>query len=118
MKLRTKLTLFNTLSKLVIATIFVLLLPALIKSINQRYNDNRLLKQQAKLLQIINPGDSFQSSSDPRAHFGLGKLARYESIQVLWPDGLLEVFPGGDADKALVLQRGEGRKAIGTDLNK
>ncbi len=53
MKLRTKLTLFNTLSKLVIATIFVLLLPALIKSINQRYNDNHLLKQKAKLLRII-----------------------------------------------------------------
>ena len=53
MKLQSKLTLFNTLSKLVIATIFVLLLPALIKNINQRYNDSRLLKQKAKLLQII-----------------------------------------------------------------
>jgi len=53
LKLRTKLTLFNTLSKLVIATIFVLLLPALIKNINQHYNDNRLLKQKAKLLHII-----------------------------------------------------------------
>lgn len=53
MKLRTKLTLFNTLSKLVIATIFVLLLPTLIKNINQHYNDSRLLKQKAKLLQII-----------------------------------------------------------------
>ena len=53
MKLQTKLTLFNTLSKLVIATIFVLLLPLLITNINQRYTDGRLVKQKNKLLQII-----------------------------------------------------------------
>ncbi|MDB5131903.1 MAG: hypothetical protein JWR02_1652 [Mucilaginibacter sp.] len=53
MKLKTKLTLFNTISKLVIVTIFVLLLPGLIKSINQNYTDSRLRKQRNKLLQII-----------------------------------------------------------------
>ncbi|MDP9047510.1 MAG: ATP-binding protein [Bacteroidota bacterium] len=53
MKLQTKLTLFNTISKLVIVTIFVLLLPGLIKTINQTYTDNRLRKQKNKLLQII-----------------------------------------------------------------
>lgn len=53
MKLNTKLTLFNTLSKLVIVTIFVLLLPVLIKIINQSYTDGRLRKQKSKLLQII-----------------------------------------------------------------
>ncbi len=53
MKLKTKLTLFNTISKLVIVTIFVLLLPSLIKYINQTYTDNRLRKQKNKLLQII-----------------------------------------------------------------
>lgn len=53
MKLKTKLTLFNTISKLVIVTIFVLLLPGLIKNINQNYTDSRLRKQRTKLLQII-----------------------------------------------------------------
>ncbi|GAC1303612.1 MAG: hypothetical protein NVSMB24_09880 [Mucilaginibacter sp.] len=53
MKLKTKLTLFNTISKLVIVTIFVLLLPGLIKNINQDYTDSRLRKQRTKLLQII-----------------------------------------------------------------
>jgi len=53
LKLQTKLTLFNTISKLVIVTIFVLLLPLLIKNINQNYTDNRLRKQKNKLLQII-----------------------------------------------------------------
>jgi len=61
------------------------------------------------LLPLINPSDSFQSSSDPRAHFGLGQPARYDDIHVLWPDGLAEVFSGGVADRSIVLRRGEGK---------
>jgi two-component system sensor histidine kinase ArlS len=53
MKLKTKLTLFNTISKLVIVTIFVLLLPSLIKNINQTYTDSKLRKQKDKMLQIV-----------------------------------------------------------------
>jgi signal transduction histidine kinase len=37
----------------VIVTLFVLLLPALIKNINQNYTDNRLRKQRDKVLQIV-----------------------------------------------------------------
>jgi len=53
LKLETKLTLFNTLSKLVIVVLFVLLLPSLIKNINQNFTDSKLRKQKNKLLQII-----------------------------------------------------------------
>jgi len=53
LKLQTKLTLFNTISKLVIVLLFVFLLPILIKNINHTYNDNRIRKQEAKLLQIV-----------------------------------------------------------------
>lgn len=53
MKLKTKLTLFNTISKLVIVTLFVLLLPVLIRNINQNFTDNKLRKQKTKLLKII-----------------------------------------------------------------
>ncbi|GAB3909253.1 sensor histidine kinase [Mucilaginibacter boryungensis] len=53
MKLQTKLTLFNTVSKLVIVLLFVALLPKLIKSINQNYTDNRLRKQREKVLQVV-----------------------------------------------------------------
>ncbi|HEY2583400.1 MAG TPA: HAMP domain-containing sensor histidine kinase [Mucilaginibacter sp.] len=53
MKLKTKLTLFNAISKLVIVTIFVLLLPTLIRNINQSFTDSKLVKQKNKLLQII-----------------------------------------------------------------
>lgn len=61
-------------------------------------------------LRIINPSDSFQSCSDARAHFGLGQVAEYDSIHVLWPDGLAEVFPGGAADRIVPLRRGEGKE--------
>ena len=53
MKLKTKLTLFNALSKLVIVTIFVLLLPVIIRTINQNFTDNKLIKQKSKVLQLI-----------------------------------------------------------------
>jgi hypothetical protein len=65
------------------------------------------------LLRIINPGDSYQSSSDPRAHFGLGAAERYDSVHVLWPDGLAETFSGGAADVRLVLRRGQGTRQEG-----
>lgn len=64
-----------------------------------------------RLLRIVNPGDSYQCSSDPRAHFGLGATATFDSIRVLWPDGLAEVFPGGGANRVLPLVRGTGRPA-------
>jgi len=53
LKLQTKLTLFNTVSKLVIVLLFVALLPSLIKTINQNYTDNRLRKQKDKVLQVV-----------------------------------------------------------------
>jgi hypothetical protein len=72
---------------------------------------------QRRWLRIVNPGDSFQSSSDPRAHFGLGDAAQYDSVHVLWPDGRAEVFDAGPADRVLVLERGQG-KEVGTQLGK
>jgi len=53
LKLRTKLTWFNAISKLVIVTLFVALLPVLIKNINQNYTDSRLRKQEDKVMQTI-----------------------------------------------------------------
>jgi hypothetical protein len=58
----------------------------------------------------VNPGQSFLCSNDPRAHFGLGPADRVDRIQVLWPDGVKEVFPGRRADQEIVLRRGQGRK--------
>jgi hypothetical protein len=56
----------------------------------------------------VNPGQSFLCSNDPRAHFGLGSSSSVEDICILWPDGTRERFPGGPADRSLVLRKGEG----------
>jgi hypothetical protein len=56
------------------------------------------------LIRCIGAGESFLSSSDPRAHFGLGSATTVDSIEVRWPDGSREVFPGGPANRVLTLQ--------------
>jgi hypothetical protein len=59
----------------------------------------------------VNPGYSYLCSNDPRAHFGLGSVAHIDAIDVLWPDGTREAFPGCPADRRpeLVLRKGTGR---------
>jgi hypothetical protein len=61
-------------------------------------------------LRWINPGFSYQCSCDPRAHFGLGGAAKYDRVEVRWPDGSAETFEGGDADRVRTLRKGEGRR--------
>jgi hypothetical protein len=56
------------------------------------------------------PGQSYCSSGDARAHFGLGPASTIDEIRVNWPDGTSEVFPGGAVDRAITLNRGAGRK--------
>jgi hypothetical protein len=58
---------------------------------------------------LIQPSCSYLVSNDPRAHFGLGTASHFNSILVLWPDGLDERFPGGSTDVHLVLRRGTGQ---------
>jgi hypothetical protein len=59
---------------------------------------------------LINPGYSYLSSNDPRAHFGLGDVRRVDRIEVRWPDGPVarcrEVFRGGPVDRVVTLRRG------------
>jgi hypothetical protein len=52
---------------------------------------------------------SYGSSNDPRAHFGLGANASVDGIDVLWPDGQREGFPGTGVDRVITLRQGEGR---------
>jgi len=61
---------------------------------------------------LVQPGFSYASSNDPRAHIGLGSNASYDSILVHWPDGSSETFPGGTADRYIVLRRGTGSRSV------
>ena len=38
-------------------------------------------------------GSSFQSSSDPRVHFGIGNSTRIDSVEVKWPSGRVDRHP-------------------------
>lgn len=51
---------------------------------------------------------SYQSVSEPRAHFGLGATDSIDGIEVTWPDGTRERFAGGAADRVVLVRRGEG----------
>ena len=57
----------------------------------------------------VNPGYSYLCSNDPRAHFGLGPAENVDAIEVVWPDGSAETFPGRTADQITVLRKGEGK---------
>jgi hypothetical protein len=60
----------------------------------------------------VNPGGSYLSSGDPRAHFGLGPTKRYDRLRVVWPDGdAAEEFGGGDANRMVEVRKGEGSPA-------
>jgi hypothetical protein len=58
----------------------------------------------------VNPSQSYLCSNDPRAHFGLGSLDRVESINVVWPDGSEEQFPGAAANQVITLGKGAGHR--------
>jgi hypothetical protein len=62
-----------------------------------------------RLWRLVQPGYSYCSSNDPRVQFGLGAAPSVDAIRVVWPDGSEELFPGGAADRYLVLRKGSGR---------
>jgi len=55
----------------------------------------------------ITGGGSYLSAGDPRAHFGLGEVARVEEIRIRWPSGNEEVLRDIPANR--ILQVTEGR---------
>ena len=61
----------------------------------------------------VNPGSSYLCSNDPRAHFGLGAADRVDRIDVRWPDGSDQSFPGVAADQVIRLVQGQPERAAG-----
>jgi hypothetical protein len=58
---------------------------------------------------VNQPATSYLANNDPALHFGLGSTAAVDGIDVLWPDGARESFPGSPADRLVVLKKGEGK---------
>ncbi len=59
-----------------------------------------------RLVRTARRASSYLSSVDPRVHFGLGPARRVDRIDVRWPDGLHETFPGSEVDRMVELVRG------------
>jgi hypothetical protein len=60
-------------------------------------------------VQWLHPAESYLSSSEPRAHFGLGAASAVDSIEICWPDGTRERFLACPADQRIELKKGQGR---------
>ena len=66
----------------------------------------------------IREGDGYNSSGDPRAHFGLGGAARADRVEIRWPSGKVETFDGLQARTVYTIREGSGvvaRRAIPPD---
>jgi hypothetical protein len=61
-------------------------------------------------LRIVNPAESYLSSSSPIAHFGLGPTTTIDTIHIVWADGSKETFPAGAVDRSIQLSKGAGSK--------
>lgn len=60
-------------------------------------------------VQTIRPDQSYLSSSATVALFGLATATAVEKLDVRWPNGMKETFPGGPANRKLVIRPGEGK---------
>ncbi len=56
----------------------------------------------------VRAGSSFESSSDPRVHFGLGTATRVDGIVVRWPSGQVDKVGAQAADQVLTFREGRG----------
>ena len=61
------------------------------------------------------PTRGFQSSVDPRVHFGLGSSTRVDSLTVVWPDGSVQRLTGLAVDTVLRLNHDEATAADDVD---
>jgi hypothetical protein len=56
---------------------------------------------------------SYQSASDPRVFFGLGRTATVDRVEIVWPDGDLapETFVASAVDHAYTFNRRQGNRS-------
>jgi hypothetical protein len=56
----------------------------------------------------VRAGSSFESSSDPRVHFGLGAATKIDSMVIRWPSGQIDKIGAEGADQELLVREGSG----------
>src|SRR5262249_27546789 len=53
-------------------------------------------------------GSSYYSQNDFRLHFGLGRTAKVDSVEIAWPSGLKESFKNLSVNTLFVIQEAKG----------
>jgi hypothetical protein len=59
-------------------------------------------------------GDSYLSHSDARLHFGLGERTTVDSMEVRWPDGTVQRFGEGPANRFIKIVQGSAPETVRT----
>jgi enediyne biosynthesis protein E4 len=67
-----------------------------------------------RFVQEVRSGSSYISNNDMRLHYGLGSNTEVDRIEVRWPNGNIETFPGGSADRFVTLIEGKGAIPTGS----
>ena len=68
----------------------------------------RLFSADRVQLQEVRGGGSYFSQNDLRVHFGLGRSAVVERLEIRWPNGLEEQWKNLDVDRIVTLTEGTG----------
>jgi len=76
------------------------------------YGSRIKLFKDSKFWQMIEITNTrgYMSKSEDVAHFGIGELELIEKIEIKWPDGSIEEVQDVDANKMLVLTKGNSKK--------
>ena len=61
-----------------------------------------------KFVKEVRSGSSYISSNDLRLHFGLGNASKVDAIEVRWPTGNIEMFPGSSTRTFTTITEGKG----------
>ncbi len=63
-------------------------------------------------MQQLSTTRGFESSSEPVAHFGLGKSAKLDTLIVVWPNQKVQIFTNVAANRQLVIKYSERAKSF------
>jgi hypothetical protein len=50
-------------------------------------------------VRVYQRAQSYLSQNDPRLHFGLGKAAKVDTLEILWPGGAVQTLRDVPADR-------------------
>src|SRR6184192_1542099 len=56
------------------------------------------------------PYRGYMSTMDDRAHFGLGRATRVDTLEVTWPDGRYQLLTGLDVDRMVTVRQRDGMR--------